>query len=351
MNEEGVRWAGAVLGIALKPEISSTGWIEAPCPYAPWTHASGQDENPSFAISVSGEDHRHSNFICHTCKRKGRLPALSYELGRLRHHARVDLDTDYVALGQKFEEIELRGVPRELPKTWDDDHGDEEERPQHHEVEPLDLPSAVGHPYLGKRGILWNTAISLGLLHDEYRSRIVFPVRDYRGRLKGYTGRSYRPTFLRDGRPAPKVRDYLGLPKRELLLGEDRVRPRHAQNGRFSPIVVVEGLFDYARLTQHGVRNVVALLGSALTPEKLARLRYFDMPIVWMTDPDEAGKACLYGPVDPITGNPELEKGALHMLYQYVPQMLVEYPRPVDPGELTRAEVIGMLAKARLYRR
>jgi hypothetical protein len=354
MNEDGVRWVAAKLGIPLDEDISSTGWIAAPCPFASWTHGSGVDENPSFAIAVSTEDRRFSSFVCQTgsCKRHGKLSSLAFQLGRLRRHAEIDLDTDYIALGQKIEEMEIRSTRKELPE-WDDQY-DQAERKQHSkpdEVDPLAYPSAVGHPYLGRRGIHWNTAVKLGLLVDDYQKRILFPVRDYRGKLRGYTGRAYAPTFLRNGRPSPKVRDYLGLPKREILLGEHGIDTRPHLGQAVRRIVVVEGLFDYARLVQCGIRGCVALLGSELTPEKMERLKYFNLPIVWMTDPDEAGQSCLYGPVDPISGEREFQKGALHKLYNHVPQMTVEYPRPVDPGELSRDEVLKMLREAQLFRR
>lgn len=349
MIEESVRWVAEQLGIELEVQVSGTGWIQASCPFSPWKHA-GDDASHSFAISISNDQRRFSKFTCHACKSNGSLSTLAFQLGRLRHHTGVDLERDYKALGQKIEDMEIHGIPEDLP-DWDAEHAkaDRDERTEIREVEPLDLPFAVGHPYLGQRGIHWNTAIKLGLLDDKSQGRIVFPVRDYRGRLAGYTGRAYRPSYLRNGRPAPKVRDYLGLPKRELLLGEHDAGSRAADGSRPRRIVVVEGLFDYARLRQFGVRGTVALLGSELTPGKGETLARFGLPIVWMTDPDAAGQACLYGPIDPITDTREFHKGALHKLYNAVPQLTVEYPRPVDPGELTRDEVMTMLANAELY--
>jgi Toprim domain len=351
MLEDQVRWVAEQLGFELEDEVSGTGWIPASCPFSPFKH-DGDDENPSFAISVTTDQRRFSTFTCLGCHSRGSLSSLAYQLGNLRHRIGVDMERDYVALGQKIEEMEIYGVPEELP-DWDEENA---KRAQPAEsagaagsIEPLDLPFAVGHPYLGKRGIHWNTAIRLGLLHDPFQRRILFPVHDYRGRLRGYTGRAYATTFLRNGKPAPKVRDYLGLNKRELLLGEHGIHHRPAYGSRVPRIIVVEGLFDYARLIQFGVGNVVALLGSELTLEKAETLKRFNMPIVWMTDPDPAGQACLYGPIDPLTDTPELERGALHKLYHHVPQLIVDYPRPVDPGELSRAEVMHMLRNAELY--
>jgi hypothetical protein len=76
------------------------------------------------------------------------------------------------------------------------------------------------------------------------------------------------PVALSTLTPNPKSVTITALPKRHLILGEDRW-----EQGR--PLVIIEGLMGYAAMTDKGIDldvNIGALLGSFLTPEKAARI-------------------------------------------------------------------------------
>ncbi|MGV6827428.1 MAG: DNA primase, partial [bacterium] len=104
-----------------------------------------------------------------------------------------------------------------------------------------------------------------GKRYDRFRERIVFPIRDGRGRIIGFGGR-----VMGDGSPK-----YLNSPEtpvfhkgRELYgLFEARKATR-----QFDRIMVVEGYMDVLALAQFGIRNAVATLGTATTPEHLEKL-------------------------------------------------------------------------------
>ena len=120
-----------------------------------------------------------------------------------------------------------------------------------------------------------------GPAYDRFRERLMFPIRDGRGRLVGFGGRAL------DDRAAAK---YLNGPegplfqKRELLYGANGL-DRRAGRGRLH---VVEGYMDVIALAQHGVA-AVAPLGTAMTEAQLERLwRLDDAPLVCL-DGDAAG--------------------------------------------------------------
>lgn len=119
--------------------------------------------------------------------------------------------------------------------------------------------------------------------YDRFRSRIMVPIRDPKGRTIGFGGR-----ILGDGEPK-----YLNSPdtplfdKGRVLFNLDRAAPASRQAGR---VIVVEGYFDVLALSQSGIREAVAPMGTALTEAQLETLwRLTDEPIVCF-DGDSAGQ-------------------------------------------------------------
>ena len=121
-----------------------------------------------------------------------------------------------------------------------------------------------------------------GGYYDRFRGRMMFPIYDLRRRLIGFGGR-----ILSDGLPK-----YLNSPetpvfrKSNALYGLERARDAA---GKTNSLVVVEGYFDAIALSQAGIRNVVATLGTALTSEHVRMLSRFARRVVLLFDPDPAG--------------------------------------------------------------
>lgn len=119
--------------------------------------------------------------------------------------------------------------------------------------------------------------------YDRFRHRIMFPIRDTRGRTLGFGGR-----VLGDDQPK-----YLNSPEtpvfhkgRELYgLYEART---HLRGG--APLLVVEGYMDVVALAQFGIRNAVATLGTAVTDDHLAKLFRHTSDLVFCFDGDAAGR-------------------------------------------------------------
>ena len=122
-----------------------------------------------------------------------------------------------------------------------------------------------------------------GKRYDRLRDRIIFPIRDGRGRVIGFGGR-----LLGDGKPK-----YLNSPetpvfhKGTILYG--LFEARRANHGE-DYLVVVEGYMDVVALAQHGIRNAVATLGTATTSDHLDRL-YRVTPEVARRGPVEVSRS------------------------------------------------------------
>jgi DNA primase len=122
-----------------------------------------------------------------------------------------------------------------------------------------------------------------GRRYDRLRDRIIFPIRDTRGRVVGFGGR-----LLGDGKPK-----YLNSPEtpvfhkgRELYgLYEARQADAHPPH-----LLVVEGYMDVVALAQFGISNAVATLGTATTGEHLEKLYRATPEIVFCFDGDRAGR-------------------------------------------------------------
>jgi DNA primase len=120
---------------------------------------------------------------------------------------------------------------------------------------------------------------------DFFRDRVLFPIRDVQGRTIAFGGRS-----LEDG-AVPKYlnsRDTLLFHKQETLFAHDQARRAMGQERQ---AVIVEGYMDALMAHQHGFRNVVATLGTALTEHHVRLLRRQVDDIVFALDPDAAGQA------------------------------------------------------------
>jgi DNA primase len=120
-------------------------------------------------------------------------------------------------------------------------------------------PEEIAAAGLGQRG-------KGGGFYDRFRGRIMFPLSDARGRVLGFGARAVRDT------QQPK---YLNTSESEIyhkgrqLFGIHQARPHSAKSDR---VVVAEGYTDVLALHQAGIREAVAIMGTALTQEQLAEL-------------------------------------------------------------------------------
>jgi DNA primase len=127
-------------------------------------------------------------------------------------------------------------------------------------------------------------------IYDRFRSRIIFPIRDDRGRMSGFGARILNPEDVPKFLNSPQSAIF---DKSSLLYGLDRARKAIRLMDR---AVIVEGYLDVIALHQAGFENVVSPMGTALTEHHLYLLKRLTRSIVLALDPDAAGdKATLRG--------------------------------------------------------
>jgi DNA primase len=161
---------------------------------------------------------------------------------------------------------------------------------------PQSWDAALSH--FKSRGVAESDLLEAGLLstreagglYDRFRHRIMFPIRDERGRLAGFGARILnpedQPKFLNS--PQTPVFD-----KGRLLYGLERARRAIRQADQ---AVIVEGYLDVIALHQHGFENAVSPMGTALTEHQLRLLKKLARRFVLALDPDAAGaRATLRG--------------------------------------------------------
>jgi DNA primase len=161
-----------------------------------------------------------------------------------------------------------------------------------------------------------------GRIYDRFRSQIIFPLADARGRVRGFAGRSLVPDGERRG---PK---YVNSPesdlfhKRSQLFGADLARAPAAKAGS---VVVAEGYTDVIAMHQVGVRNSVCIMGTSLTEEQVAELARLAPVVQLALDSDSAGQEAMLRAAKVATGR-RLEL------------RVVPLPTGEDPAELVQRE-------------
>ena len=182
-----------------------------------------------------------------------------------------------------------------------------------------------------KQGISNDLLLALGLVkesqkgnrdpYDAFRGRIVFPIEDMGGRVEAFGGRIL-------GQAEEHVPKYLNSPetpvyhKGDLLygLGWSRGAIRRAEAA-----LVVEGYMDYVSLAAHGVENVVAPLGTAMTEAQAELISRYAPRAILLYDSDKAGLKATFRSGD------ELLRAGVEVL-------VATLPEGEDPDSLVRGK-------------
>ncbi|WP_108126212.1 DNA primase [Saccharospirillum mangrovi] len=123
-----------------------------------------------------------------------------------------------------------------------------------------------------------------GREYDRFRERLMFPIRDIRGRTIAFGGRVLSP----DDKPK-----YLNSPETPIFhKGQELYGLYEARQAlrNFDNIIIVEGYMDVVALAQFGVKNAVATLGTATSQTHVSRLFKLTPEIVFCFDGDAAGR-------------------------------------------------------------
>ncbi|MGD9889380.1 MAG: DNA primase [Halothiobacillaceae bacterium] len=160
-----------------------------------------------------------------------------------------------------------------------------------------------------------------GRVYDRFRERIMFPIRDRRGRVIAFGGR-----VLNDDKPK-----YLNSPETPLFhKGNGLYGLYEARKalGRPDRLLVVEGYMDVVMLAQHGLREAVATLGTAVTREQVDLMYRNTAQVVYCFDGDEAGRRAAWRALESTL--PQLRDG-LDARFMFLPD-------GTDPDSLVRQE-------------
>jgi DNA primase len=123
--------------------------------------------------------------------------------------------------------------------------------------------------------------------YDRFRERIMFPIRDRRGRVLGFGGRAMRSD---QGAKYVNTAETEFFHKSQILYGVDRAKAAIAKAGR---AVVVEGYTDVLALHQAGMEEAVAVMGTAITGEQVAALSGMVDEVILALDADSAGQEAM----------------------------------------------------------
>jgi DNA primase len=160
-----------------------------------------------------------------------------------------------------------------------------------------------------------------GRTYDRFRDRLMFPIRNARGRAIAFGGR-----VIGEGRPK-----YLNSPETAVFhKGHELYGLFEARQAlrKIDRLLVVEGYMDVIALAQHDVRNAVATLGTATTAEHLKRLFRMTPEVVFCFDGDRAGRAAAWRALE--NALPAIREGRqIRFLF---------LPEGEDPDSLVRAE-------------
>jgi DNA primase len=147
--------------------------------------------------------------------------------------------------------------------------------------------------FLHKHKVSEEEAYTAGLLSknqkgtfDMFRGRLMFPLHDHRGQIIGFAGR------LLD--KEAKMAKYINTPETPLYIKGNTLYGLYQATAAIKEaksVILVEGELDVLSSVQAGVRHVVAVKGTALTPNQLSLIRRFAQTLILALDQDSAGQA------------------------------------------------------------
>lgn len=302
----------------------TTEWVKSTCPVARWAHSGGRDARPSFAVRIvpGGE----SRCKCLGCGYSGPLYPLAWKLG---FPELLDLGTRNNApdlSGWDEEEAVFKAVSSSRVEYWSSVSS------MSRKVTPLEKRSE--NPTLGESELeafsctpsfIRRIVESRGVTEESMKlwelglfargNRMAIPIRREDGKLVGISGRAM-------GGQEPKYLHSKGFQRDLVLYGEHMVVP--GKTG-----YLCEGFFQAIAITQVGIPNAVARMGTHLSKWQVEKIRRWFPKLVIVADGDEAGRK-----------SAELIRASLGMS---MPVEIVDVPDGMDADSLGSERLKSLL--------
>lgn len=151
---------------------------------------------------------------------------------------------------------------------------------------PIDL-----YNILNKKNYSLDELDKLGLVNkynldvfDTFQNRIIIPIEDIKGQIVGFTGRIYHNE--KDIAKYINTKETIIFKKGNILFNFHNARNYIREKKQ---AILVEGNMDAIKLSAKGIKNVIALMGVALSKEQIIILKKLNVPIILMLDNDSAG--------------------------------------------------------------
>lgn len=177
-------------------------------------------------------------------------------------------------------------------------------------------------------GLAVQKEFSADSIYDKFRNRVIFPIGNLEGEIVAFAGR-----VLDDSLPK-----YLNSPetpiyhKGSILYNLDKAREAIRENDF---VVVVEGYLDAIAVYTAGIKNVVAVCGTALTDEQVKKIKRFTQNVYFCFDSDAAGLEAM-------------KRNAMPVIKQQLVLKAVPLSKYKDPDEYIRADSDGFLSLLKL---
>lgn len=166
--------------------------------------------------------------------------------------------------------------------------------------------------------------------YDRFRNRIIFPITDANGRVIGFGGRIFEQPTTNNSQPTTQIAKYINTPQTPIY---DKSRVLYAFDKAKQDIrkknscILVEGYMDAVMSHQAGVKNAVAISGTALTREQLTTIRRLAEELVSSFDSDAAGEMATKRSLDLAAAYDFIRKIAI------VPKALGKDPADIVKGK------------------
>jgi len=227
---------------------------------------------------IAGVDLVYSQELSQTEHHRARLLIINHEVARFYHFLLLSHPLGKNALDYVLN----RGITLDTIKLF--------------QIGFSPVNPALISQYLQKKGFSIPDLIATGTfglsqyhsqqLYDRFQGRLVFPLADARGRILGFSGRSL------PGSTKTEAAKYINSPETDLyhkshqLFGlsqsRDAIKSENA-------VIVTEGEFDMITPFQAGIKNIVAIKGTAFTPDQLQLLHRLAETLILALDSDFAG--------------------------------------------------------------